>query len=113
MLPTKLGRCFPERNPAPSVHRGLIVSGDQFVHDKDVRAGIRAAFPEALAVEMEGAAVAQVCHEMGVPFACIRLISDTAGDEAFDDFRAFLQETAGPYARAVLRASLRKLGHAI
>ena len=42
-----------------------------------------------LAVEMEGAAVAQVCRDYGVPFAAVRTISDRADDQAHVDFSAF------------------------
>jgi hypothetical protein len=43
---------------------------------------LQARRPDALAVEMEGAAVAQVCHDYGVPFAAVRTISDRADDAA-------------------------------
>ena len=36
-------------------------------------------YPDAIAVDMESAAIAQVCHIKGVPFVCIRVISDTPG----------------------------------
>ena len=50
----------------PRLHRGLIVSGDRFVSSHDEVNALRAALPDALAVEMEGAALAQVCFEHGV-----------------------------------------------
>lgn len=91
---------------APVVHRGLIASGDQFVCDPaDVavmRADLQAAGHEPLAVEMEGAAVAQVCHDYGVPFAAMRTISDRADAQAHLDFSAFVTQVASPYALAVL-----------
>src|SRR5690606_29689871 len=51
------------------VHRGLVVSGDRFVSSAAESQALQAALPDALAVEMEGAAFAQVCHDYGVPFA--------------------------------------------
>jgi len=57
-----------------------------------------------LAVEMEGAAVAQVCHEHGIPFAVARVISDTADHAAPVDFSRFLRDACGPYARALVDA---------
>ncbi|MFZ2394146.1 5'-methylthioadenosine/adenosylhomocysteine nucleosidase [Rhodoferax sp.] len=91
---------------APTVHRGLIASGDQFVCDPAVaallRADLQAAGHEPLAVEMEGAAVAQVCHDYGLPFAAMRTISDRADAQAHLDFSAFVTQVASPYALAVV-----------
>jgi adenosylhomocysteine nucleosidase len=84
------------------VHRGLIVSGDQFVASATAVAALREALPEALAVEMEGAAIAQVCYEYGVPCAVVRTISDTADDHAPGSFMAFLTGIAGTYSNAIL-----------
>jgi adenosylhomocysteine nucleosidase len=92
---------------SPQVHRGLIASGDQFVCDPAAAARMRADLQEAghepLAVEMEGAAVAQVCHDYGVPFAAMRTISDRADAQAHLDFSAFVTQVASPYALAVVR----------
>ncbi len=79
----------------PRVRQGLVVSGDQFLADPDKTAALREAIPEALCTEMEGAAVAQVCHEMGnIPFAVIRVISDQADHSAAIDFQKFIDEVA-------------------
>jgi len=69
-------------------------------------AELRARLPEALAVEMEGAAVAQVCHELGVPCAIVRTISDAGDDSAAHDFGHFLSNVCGAYARAIVRGVL-------
>jgi hypothetical protein len=53
-----------------------------------------------LAVEMEGAAVAQVCHDYGMPFAAVRTISDRADDIAHVDFQHFVTMWPAVYARA-------------
>ncbi len=91
---------------APTVHCGLIASGDQFVCDlkaaAQMRADLQAAGHQPLAVEMEGAAVAQVCHDYGLPFAAMRTISDRADDQAHLDFSAFVNQVASPYALAVM-----------
>lgn len=63
-----------------SVRYGLICSGDRFISEAAEVAVIKAAFPEALAVDMESAAIAHVCTLCGVPFAVIRVISDTPGE---------------------------------
>jgi adenosylhomocysteine nucleosidase len=91
---------------APRVHRGLVASGDQFIASTEAVAALRALLPAALAVEMEGAAVAQVCFEHGVPFAIARVISDTANHDAFVDFARFLADACGPYARALVEGVL-------
>ena len=62
--------------------------------------------PQALAVEMEGAAVAQVCHDYGIPFAAVRTISDRADDAAHGDFTRFVREVASPHSAAIVQALL-------
>ncbi|WP_200231929.1 5'-methylthioadenosine/adenosylhomocysteine nucleosidase, partial [Rubrivivax gelatinosus] len=91
---------------APTVHTGLIVSGDRFVRTRQDSEALRAALPDALAVEMEGAAIAQVCHEWGLPFVAIRAISDRADDDAHADFSRFLREVCARYGAAVVRRLL-------
>jgi len=93
-----------------SVHSGLIATGDQFFSSSDAVMELRKLLPEALCVEMEGAAVAQVCHEHGIPFSIIRTISDSADETAAEDFPNFLKTVAGPYALAVVEGFLRQLG---
>lgn len=79
----------------PAVYRGLVVSGDQFIADPARTAALREELPGALCTEMEGAAVAQVCHEMGgIPHAVIRVISDQADHSAAVDFQRFIDEVA-------------------
>lgn len=55
---------------------GLIVTGDWFVDSREKMRSILDLFPDAMAVDMESAAIAQVCHQLGVPFASFRIISD-------------------------------------
>ncbi len=59
------------------VKKGLICTGDQFITDSERLQGILKNFPQALAVDMESAAMAQVCHMRKVPFLSLRIISDT------------------------------------
>lgn len=59
-----------------SLHEGLIVTGDWFVDSKDKMRSIIEKFPEAKAVDMESAAIAQTCHIYKVPFISFRVISD-------------------------------------
>lgn len=90
----------------PQVHHGLIVSGDQFVSESAAVQALRTQIPDALCVEMEGAAVAQICYEYDVPCAVIRTISDRADDEASRDFSAFLTGVASVYSDGILRRLL-------
>ncbi len=71
---------------APRCHQGLLISGDRFVSTTVESEALRRELPEALAVEMEGAAFAQVCHDYRVPLAVVRTISDRADDAAHVDF---------------------------
>jgi len=58
------------------VHPGLIVTGDWFVDTKEKMREIVGHFPEAKAVDMESAAIAQTCYIYNVPFISFRVISD-------------------------------------
>ena len=87
---------------SPRLHQGLIISGDRFVSTSAESHALRQALPEALAVEMEGAAVAQVCRDYGVPFAAVRTISDRADDAAHTEFQRFIREVASRYSLAIL-----------
>jgi adenosylhomocysteine nucleosidase len=95
------------------VHIGLIASGDRFVNGAQEVAtlvsGLRAAGHAPLAVEMEGAAVAQVCADHGVAFAAVRTISDRADDTAHVDFTQFVDEVASRYAREIVTNFLKLL----
>ena len=95
------------------VHQGLIASGDRFVSGADeshlLRELMARAGHEVLAVEMEGAAVAQVCMDYGVPFAVMRTVSDRADDSAHVDFPAFVDAVASRYALAIIERFLKLL----
>ena len=87
---------------APALVLGDIASGDQFVNSAAKRNSILSEFPDIQCVEMEGAAVAQVCFEFGLPFAIIRVISDPADHNARIDFIRFVREVANAYAKAIV-----------
>lgn len=95
------------------VHGGLIASGDQFVASaasaQKLLADLQAAGHVPLAVEMEGAAVAQVCFDYGLPFAAVRTISDRADDSAHVDFPQFVTDVARHYALALVDEWVRSL----
>lgn len=87
----------------PALHSGLIASGDQFINCSVQRAQLQKDLPGLLAVEMEGAAVAQVCHEFGIPFALMRTISDGANEDSPVDFMKFIEAVAADYAFHIVR----------
>lgn len=85
------------------VFRGVIASGDQFIADAEKKRQIVERFG-AVACEMEGGAVGQVCTANQVPFAVVRTISDSADGGAVEDYPAFAKKSAELSARIVLRA---------
>ena len=97
---------------AARVHRGLVVSGDRFVSSAAESLALRRLLPDALAVEMEGAAVAQVCADFGRRFAVLRTVSDRADDTAHVDFNRFITEVASAYTCAIVDDWLRHPPHA-
>ena len=82
---------------------GAMASGDQFISDKSQYTEIADNLQDVLCVEMEGAAVAQVCFEYKIPFNIIRTISDKADDNAHIDFPRFAAEVASRYARGIIQ----------
>jgi adenosylhomocysteine nucleosidase len=92
----------------PKIIEGDIASGDQFISEiKDIEK-IKAGLKTVVCTEMEGAAVAQVCFEYGMPFSICRTISDKANNNAHIDFPAFAKEIASKYALGILKYYLTK-----
>lgn len=89
------------------VHEGLVVSGDQFISNLAQRQDLRSRLPAALAAEMEGAAVAQVCFDFKVPFAAVRVVSDRADDQASVNFTQFIEKVAAPFGAHVVQSYLK------
>jgi len=96
-----------EFNLSPKLYFGDIASGDQFINSNEKRLEILGLLPDVLCVEMEGAAVAQVCLEFGTPFTVIRTISDSADHNARVDFSKFIAEVANAYSRAIISEMMR------
>jgi len=93
-----------EALPADMNHcRGIIGSGDMFMHRMEDIDRIRGAFPEVVAVEMEGAAIAHCCHLFSVPSLTIRALSDIAGKESPIAFKEFLPIASAHSAEIVRR----------
>ncbi|AVM24741.1 5'-methylthioadenosine/S-adenosylhomocysteine nucleosidase [Bacillus pumilus] len=85
------------------VAKGTIATGDSFMNDPDRVAFVREKFPELYAVEMEAAAVAQVCQLFETPFVVVRALSDIAGKESNVSFDQFLEQAAIHSTDLVLR----------
>jgi adenosylhomocysteine nucleosidase len=82
---------------------GDIASGDQFFSSTSKKSALLSKLPDILCVEMEGAAVAQICYEYDIPFAIFRTISDTADEKAHIDFQKFLAKVANKYAVEIIK----------
>lgn len=82
--------------------KGHIVTGDAFVNRPAQLTLIQEKFPQAVALEMEAAAVAQVCHIAQIPFIVVRALSDIAGKESHLSFEEFLPKAAEASSKMVV-----------
>ena len=90
---TQVVNSLPCLHEGDTVKHGLVCSGDIFVSDPEVVAHIRTLYPDVDAVDMESAAIAQVCYLRDIPFACIRVISDTPGaDDNIAQYQNFWED---------------------
>ncbi|PIE46829.1 MAG: 5'-methylthioadenosine/S-adenosylhomocysteine nucleosidase [Gammaproteobacteria bacterium] len=87
-----------------NIHQGQIISGDQFIASSEKFDTIKQHFPQAQAVEMEAAAIAQTCYRFGVPFVVVRAISDLANEQASVSFDAFIEQAGKHSAQMVISA---------
>lgn len=94
---------------ATCLHTGLIASGDEFISEHSRQREIKQDLPDVLALEMEGAAVAQVCYEMARPFAVMRTISDGSNEASQIDFERFIGSVAAKYACAITERLCKRL----
>lgn len=93
----------------PKLVIGDIASGDQFFSSNEQKQALNSQLPNILCVEMEGAAVAQVCYEYEVPFSIIRTISDTADDKSHIDFPSFIKKISSKYAAEIIKNIYKKM----
>jgi adenosylhomocysteine nucleosidase len=90
--------------PASFTHlRGIIGSGDVFMHEPKRIDAVRRLFPDVAAVEMEGSAIAHCCRLFSVPVLVIRALSDIAGAESPVSFDEFLPIASKHSAHIVIR----------
>ncbi len=90
----------------PTIHEGAVGSSDAFICRPEQVEQIRTRFgtDRVACVEMEGAAIAQVCHRFGIPFLIVRSLSDVPASDKDNqlDFQAFLEKAAHNAARLVV-----------
>jgi len=91
------------------VFEGLVISGDQFLSSSEARNRVLQNLQKACAVDMESAAVAQVCRATGMPLGVMRVISDSADGSAHIDFAKFVEESASKACAETVRHALRAL----
>jgi adenosylhomocysteine nucleosidase len=94
---------------SPQVLEGMIASGDKFFASAQEIEELRRRLPDVACVEMEGAAVAQICEEYGVRFGIVRTISDSADESSVHDFPRFSREIARHYSVGILSRFLKGL----
>lgn len=87
-LRVKAKACCRQVNPEISVHEGRVLTGDQFISDKNKKNWLVETFSGSC-TEMEGAAIAQAAYLNGIPFLIVRAISDKADDSASVDYPEF------------------------
>ena len=107
--PTLLRKIAAEFGADPKVHIGTICTGDQFLTSAKDDAKIKAVRPDALACDMEAAAIAQVCYKLGVPFIAYKVISDVHYDadkscQMYDDFWSNLADESFGILKRLFKA---------
>ena len=95
--------------PTPKLMLGDIASGDLFISGTEMKKALIRNLPSVVCAEMEGAAVAQVCNDFDVPLTVVRIISDTADEQAHTSAIGFVNQYAGEYSLAILREYIRLL----
>ncbi|MBP1677207.1 MAG: nucleosidase [Bacteroidetes bacterium] len=87
----------------PKMLIGDIASGDLFISSSQMKEALLRILPSVACAEMEGAAVAQVCDDYGIPLVVVRVISDTADEEAHVSAIGFVNHHAGDYSLSILQ----------
>lgn len=95
----------------PAIFHGDIATGDLFFseHYMQYKKNLLQDAPQALAVEMEGAAIAQVCSDLNIPFVVLRFISDRADGSASIDYLEFLNQIAAWYGKEIVSRLIQQL----
>src|SRR5699024_3447732 len=83
--------------------KGMIATGDSFMDKPDRVSSILEHFNDVIALEMEAAAIAQVCYQYDKPFVIMRALSDIAGKESSLSFESFLEKAANNSSELIMR----------
>jgi len=86
---------------------GQIASGDKFFSSNLEKENLLAILPDVLCVEMEGAAVAQVCFEYDIPYVVVRIISDAANEDSVIDFNQFVSQVASKFGVEIIKKLIK------
>jgi adenosylhomocysteine nucleosidase len=97
------------RISTPKVAIGTIASGDQFIADSNKVRSLTQELPGLKCIEMEGAAVAQVCYEHGIDYIVFRVISDKADEHASINFPLFIEKTASHFTRGIVQQFISEI----
>jgi adenosylhomocysteine nucleosidase len=87
----------------PKMLIGDIASGDLFISSSAMKNALIKNLPSVVCAEMEGAAVAQVCDDYGVPLVVVRVISDAADEQAHISAIGFVNQHASDYSLSILK----------
>lgn len=93
----------------PHVVSGTIASGDQFIADSEKVKILCSEIRNLKCIEMEGAAVAQVCYEHNVNFVIFRVISDKADEHANINFPRFIEKTASHFTCGITQYLIKEI----
>ncbi len=93
----------------PNIVVGTVASGDIFVADIQKVQDLSNEIPNLMCIEMEGAAVAQVCYEHNVDFVVFRVISDKADEEATINFPKFIVKAASHFTRGIIERFIKSI----
>ena len=94
---------------APNVVVGTVASGDQFIADSQKVLSLTSEIKNLKCIEMEGAAVAQVCYERDVDYIVFRVISDKADEHASINFPKFIEKTASHFTRGIIERFINEI----
>eukprot|EP00122_Pirum_gemmata_P021143 Pgem_evm1s19721 len=90
----------------PKVVIGKIATGDSFVSSVEQTQNLLKGQPNAIACDMESAAIAQICEDYNVPFCIVRTISDNADHQAHIDFPNFVNSIASCYSKVIVKGMI-------
>ena len=96
---TKFGQYL--KSKGVNYKEGLVVTGDSFIASDKQKQAIKKNFPDALGVEMEGAAFAQVAYHFDKPLIAMRAISDNGDEDANEDFDSFVKKVGAKAAKLI------------